>query len=115
MELNRNPKNYFAEVEQSSFSPANVVPGMSYSPDKMLQARIMSSPDAHRYRVGVNYESLPINQPKCPVHTYHRDGAMRFDENGGGTPNYEPNSFGGPKQDPRYIEVPYEVHGPAAR
>jgi catalase len=115
MELNRNPKNYFAEVEQSSFSPANVVPGMSYSPDKMLQARIMSYPDAHRYRVGVNYEALPINQPKCPVHTYHRDGAMRFDENGGAAANYEPNSFGGPKQDPRYIEVPYEVDGPAAR
>jgi catalase len=115
MELNRNPKNYFAEVEQSSFSPANVVPGMSYSPDKMLQARIMSYPDAHRYRVGVNYESLPINQPKCPVHTYHRDGAMRFDDNGSGSANYEPNSFDGPKQDPRYIEVPYEVNGPAAR
>lgn len=115
MELNRNVDNYFTEVEQASFSPANVVPGMSYSPDKMLQARIMSYPDAHRYRVGVNYESLPVNAPKCPVHHYHRDGAMRFDANGGATVNYEPNSFGGPKEDPRYQDVPYAIHGDAAR
>jgi catalase len=115
MELNRNPENYFAEVEQSSFSPANVVPGIGYSPDKMLQARIMSYPDAHRYRVGVNYESLPINRPKCPVHTYHRDGAMRFDDNGKAAPNYEPNSFGGPVEDHRYLDIPYAIQGDAAR
>ncbi len=115
MELNRNPENYFAEIEQAAFSPSNVAPGMSYSPDKMLQARLMSYPDAHRYRVGVNYESLPVNKPKCPVNTYHRDGAMRFDGNNGGKPNYEPNSFGGPKEDHRFIEVPYKVSGDAAR
>ena len=104
MTLNRNPMNYFAEIEQSAFSPVNIVPGMGYSPDKMLQARLISYPDAHRHRMGVNYESLPVNKPKCPVHTYHRDGHMRFDDNGGASPNYEPNSFGGPTQDPRYME-----------
>ena len=115
LELNRNPENYFAEVEQAAFSPANIVPGMGFSPDKMLQARIMSYPDAHRYRVGVNYESLPVNRPLCPVHTYHRDGAMRFDGNAGAAPNYEPNSFGGPQQDPRFNMVPYAIAGDAAR
>ena len=115
MELNRNVENYFMEVEQASYSPANVVPGMGYSPDKMLQARIFSYPDAHRYRVGVNYESLPVNAPKCPVNHYHRDGAMRFDANGGATPNYEPNSFDGPKEDPRFRELSYAVNGAADR
>ncbi len=115
MELNRNPSNYFVEVEQAAFSPSNVAPGMGYSPDKMLQARIMSYPDAHRYRVGVNYESLPVNQPKCPVNHYHRDGAMRFDANGGNSPNYEPNSFGGPKEDHKFVEVPYRISGDAGR
>jgi catalase len=115
MELNRNPSNYFVEVEQAAFSPSNVVHGMSYSPDKMLQARIMSYPDAHRYRVGVNYESLPVNQPKCPVNHYHRDGGMRFDANGANTPNYEPNSFGGPVQDSKYVETPYKITGDAGR
>src|SRR5882724_2842397 len=77
MELNRNPKNYFAEIEQGAFSPVNIVPGMGYSPDKMLQARLISYPDAHRYRLGVNFEGLPVNKPKCPVHSYNRDGFMR--------------------------------------
>jgi catalase len=81
----------------------------------MLQARILSNTDAHRYRLGVNYESLPVNRPKCPVHHYHRDGSMRFDANGGATPNYEPNSFGGPKEDPRYKEPPLRISGDAAR
>ncbi|MDA5194730.1 catalase [Govanella unica] len=115
MELNRNPENYFAEVEQSSFSPANVVPGISHSPDKMLQLRIFSYADAHRYRLGVNYESLPVNKPRCPVNTYHRDGAMRFDDNYGGAVNYEPNSFGGPVEDPRVVEPPFKLNGDAAR
>ena len=84
VELNQNPVNYFAEVEQSTFSPANQVPGIGHSPDKMLQFRIASYADAHRYRLGVNYEALPVNSARCPVHTYHRDGAMRFDGNGGG-------------------------------
>jgi len=115
-ELNRNPVNYHAEVEQAAFNPVNVVPGMGYSPDKMLQARLISYPDAHRYRIGVNYEALPVNKPRCPVHTYNRDGAMRFDDNGGAAPNYEPNSFGGPKQEPRFVERPLALSGePAAR
>ena len=103
-ELNRNPKNYFAEIEQSAFEPRNVVPGMGFSPDRMLQGRLISYPDAHRYRLGVNYEALPVNQPKCPYATYHRDGFMALGDNGGNGPNYEPNSFGGPKEDPRYKE-----------
>ncbi len=115
LELNRNPDNYHAEVEQSSFSPANVVSGISHSPDKMLQFRIFSYADAHRYRLGVNYESLPVNKPRCPVHTYHRDGAMRFDGNYGGAVNYEPNSFGGPVENPAVKEPPLRVAGDADR
>jgi catalase len=115
MELNRNPKNYFAEIEQAAFSPVNIVPGMGYSPDKMLQARLISYPDAHRYRLGVNFESLPVNAPKCPVHTYNRDGSMRFDENGGSGPNYEPNSFGGPVEEHRFIERRYSTSGEVGR
>ena len=115
MELNRNPENYFAEVEQSSFSPANVVPGIGHSPDKMLQFRTFSYADAHRHRVGVNHESLPVNKARCPVHHYHRDGAMRFDGNGGGAVNYEPNSVGGPKEDPRFKEPPLKISGDADR
>jgi catalase len=115
MELNANPKNYFNEVEQAAFSPVNIVPGMGYSPDKMLQARLISYPDAHRYRLGVNFEGLPVNQPQCPVHTYNRDGFMRSDDNGGDAPNYEPNSFGGPKEDHRYLEYPSTIAGDAGR
>jgi catalase len=115
VELNRNPENYFAEVEQASFSPANVVPGISHSPDKMLQFRIFSYADAHRHRLGVNYESLPVNKARVPVHNYYRDGAMRFDENGGGSVNYEPNSFGGPVEDPAFKEPPLPVSGAADR
>jgi catalase len=116
LELNRNPENYFAEMEQSAFSPSNVVPGISFSPDKMLQARILSYPDAHRYRLGVNYESLPVNCPHAAqVHTYHRDGAMRFDGNGGASVNYEPNSFGGPVEDPHLKEPPLKLSGEVDR
>ena len=115
LELNRNPENYFAEVEQASFSPANVVPGIGHSPDKMLQFRIFSYADAHRYRLGVNHESLPVNRPRCPVHTYHRDGPMRFDGNQGGAVNYEPNRFGGPAEDPKFKEPPLRIFGDADR
>jgi catalase len=115
MELNRNPRNYFAEIEQAAFSPVNIVPGMGYSPDKMLQARLISYPDAHRYRLGVNHEALPVNAPRCPVHTYNRDGAMRFDDNGGPGPNYEPNSFGGPVGDHKYVERRYSTSGEVGR
>lgn len=113
LELNRNPENYFAQIEQAAFSPGNVVPGVSFSPDKMLQARIFSYSDAQRYRLGVNYESLPVNRPKCPVHNYHRDGTMRFDGNGGASVNYEPNSFCGPKEDPSFREPPLKINGDA--
>lgn len=116
MTLDRNPENYFAEIEQAAFSPVNILPGMGYSPDKMLQGRLISYPDAHRYRLGVNYDALPVNQPKCPFHTYHRDGTMRFDGNGGNAPNYEPNSFGGPQEDNRYVETAHNTaDGPVAR
>ncbi|MBW4026075.1 MAG: catalase [Acidobacteria bacterium] len=115
MTLDRNPENYFAEVEQAAFEPRNVPPGMGYSPDKMLQARLISYPDAHRYRIGANYDSLPINKPQCPFATYNRDGAMRFDGNGGSSPNYEPNSFGGPTENPAYKERPKQVSGSVAR
>lgn len=113
--LDRNPENYFAEVEQAAFEPKNVVPGMGYSPDKMLQARLISYPDAHRYRLGVNYDSLPVNKPQCPVMHYSRDGAMRFDGNFGSAPNYEPNSFGGPAEDPAYKERARTITGSVDR
>lgn len=114
MELNRNPSNYFAEVEQAAFAPSNIVPGISYSPDKMLQARIFSYADAQRYRLGVNYQKLPINRPRAAkVNNYQRDGFMRFDDNAGGAPNYEPNSFGGPQQNPAFKEPPLKISGDA--
>ncbi len=113
LELNRNPENYFAEVEQAAFEPSNLPPGMGASPDKMLQARLLSYPDAHRYRIGINYTSLPVNKPKCPMHTYHRDGQTRFDGNAGGAVNYEPNSFGGPTEDPSAKEPPLRISGDA--
>jgi len=113
--LDRNPENYFAEVEQAAFEPRNIVPGMGFSPDKMLQGRLISYPDAHRYRLGVNYDSLPVNKPQCPFATYNRDGAMSFDGNGGASPNYEPNSFGGPTQDAAYRERPRTISGAVDR
>jgi len=117
LELNRNPLNYFAEVEQAAFAPSNVVPGISFSPDKMLQARVFSYADAHRYRLGVNYERLPVNAPKATkvANTYQRDGAMRFDDNGGAGPNYEPNSFDGPVENHDYDEPPLKISGYADR
>ena len=115
LELNRNPRNYHAEVEQAAFSPANIVPGIGHSPDKVLQSRIFSYADAHRYRIGANYQSLPVNAPRCPVFNYQRDGAMRFDTNGGTGPNYEPNSFGGPKECPAFAELALPLSGDAAR
>ncbi|MBB4267393.1 catalase [Roseospira visakhapatnamensis] len=115
LELNRNPENYFAEVEQAAFTPANIVPGIGHSPDKMLQMRIVSYGDAHRYRLGVNHQSLPVNAARCPVHTYQRDGAMRFDGNGGGSVNYEPNSAGGPVEDPSVKDPPQAIGAVADR
>ncbi len=116
LEMNRNPENYFAEVEQSAFSPANVVPGISFSPCKMLQARIFAYADAHRYRLGANYELLPINRPHATeTNNYQRDGYMRCDDNRGASVNYEPNSFGGPTADPAYSEPPLKISGDADR
>ncbi|HVJ54785.1 MAG TPA: catalase [Aliidongia sp.] len=117
IELNRNPDNYFAEIEQAAFSPSNIVPGIGFSPDKVLQARIFAYADAHRYRLGTHYEALPVNAPKCPVHHYHKDGSMRFFRNGTGNADayYEPNSFNGPVQDPSYAEPPLPLSGDAAR
>ncbi len=117
VELNRNPDNYFAEVEQAAFSPSNVVPGIGFSPDKMLQARIFAYADAHRYRLGTHYEALPVNTPKCPVAHYHKDGAMRFFQNDTGNADayYEPNSFGGPTEDPSVAEPPLRISGDADR
>jgi catalase len=115
LELNRNPDNYFAEVEQAAFEPGNMPPGMGASPDKVLQARLMSYPDAHRHRIGIQYAALPINKPLCPVNTYHRDGQARFDGNGGGSVNYEPNSFGGPVENPSAQEPPLRIRGDADR
>jgi catalase len=116
MVLNRNPENYFAEVEQAAFSPANFVPGIAASPDKMLQGRLFAYHDAHRYRLGPNYHLLPVNRPKgVKVQNYQRDGFMRFDSNGGGDPNYYPNSFGGPEPDITAAEPAFEVSGKAAR
>lgn len=113
MELDRNPENFFAEVEQSAFNPANVVPGISFSPDKMLQARLFSYGDAQRYRLGVNHHLIPVNAPRCPFHSYHRDGQMRVDGNHGGTLGYEPNSYGEWQEQPDFREPPLSVEGAA--
>jgi catalase len=116
MVLNRIPENYFAEVEQSAFSPANFVPGIAASPDKMLQGRLFSYHDTHRHRLGPNYHLLPVNAPKAAImNNYQRDGFMRVDNNGGGGPNYYPNSFGGPEPDPSAGEPSFDTIGKAAR
>jgi catalase len=115
LELNRNPENYFADIEQAAFEPSNIVPGIGFSPDKMLQGRIMSYADAHRYRIGVNYASLPVNRPLNEVQTYHRDGNMRSDGNFGGQVNYEPNSVDGPVEDKKFLEPPLKISGDADR
>lgn len=112
VELNEVPDNYFQDVEQSAFAPANIIDGIGFSPDKMLQGRILSYPDAHRYRIGVNYESLPVNRCPFATNNYHRDGSMRFDGNGGSTPNYRPNSFDNIVQDEHYKGEPYELQDP---
>lgn len=116
MVLNRNPENYFAEVEQAAFSPGNFVPGVGPSPDKMLQGRLFAYHDAHRYRVGANYTLLPVNAARAArVNNYQRDGSMRSDDNGKGSPNYYPNSFTGPQPDPLAAMPPVDLAGIAAR
>ncbi|MDD2455057.1 MAG: catalase [Kiritimatiellae bacterium] len=113
MELNRNPENYFAEVEQAAFNPTNIVPGIGFSPDKMLQGRLFSYGDAQRYRLGVNHHLIPVNRPRCPFHSYHRDGSMRVDGNYGGTLGYEPNSYGEWQEQPEFREPPLKINGDA--
>jgi catalase len=109
LELNEVPKNYFAEVEQAAFAPAHVVDGIDYSPDKMLQGRLLSYPDAHRYRLGVNYEQIPVNRCPYAVNNYERDGLMRVDGNGDSNPNYFPNSFDNIRPDEKYKGLPMEL------
>lgn len=110
-ELNRNPDNYFADVEQAAFSPANIVPGIGFSPDKMLQARLFAYADAQRYRLGVNHHQIPVNKPRCPFHSYHRDGMMRVDGNQGSTLHYHPNSYGEWEDNPDVMDPPLKIEG----
>ena len=112
-ELNKNPENYFRDVEQSAFNPASVVPGISFSPDKMLQGRLFSYGDAQRYRLGVNHHQIPVNAPRCPVNSYHRDGQMRVDANAGSTIGYEPNSYGEWQEQPEFKDPPLPLAGAA--
>ena len=113
LELNKNPENYFADVEQAAFNPANIVPGIGFSPDKMLQGRLFSYGDAQRYRLGVNHYLIPVNRARCPVTGYHRDGQMRVDDNYGATLAYEPNSYGEWQEQPEHKEPPLELEGAA--
>ncbi len=112
-ELNRNPNNFFADVEQSAFAPSNLVPGIGVSPDRMLQARLFNYADAQRYRLGTNYQQIPVNAARCPVHSNHRDGIGRVDGNYGSLPHYEPNSFHQWQQQPDYREPPLKIDGSA--
>lgn len=114
MTLDRNPENFFAEIEQSSFEPANMVPGIGPSPDKMLLGRLFSYPDAHRYRIGTNYLQLPVNRPVAEVHSYNKDGAMRY-LHSGNQPVYAPNSYGGPVADPSFADPTWQVSGEIER
>ena len=109
LELNRNPENYFAEVEQSAFNPMNVIDGIGFSPDKMLQGRLFSYRDAQNYRLGVNHGQIPVNRPRCPFHSYHRDGMMRTDGNNGSAIGYEPNSYGEWQDSPEMKEPPLKL------
>lgn len=113
-ELNRNPENYFSEVEQSAFNPASIVPGIGFSPDKMLQGRLFSYGDAQRYRLGVNHHQIPVNAPRCPFHSYHRDGQMRTDGNKGATIGYEPNSYDEWQEQPDFKEPSLKLKGAAS-
>ncbi len=113
--LNRNPENYFADVEQAAFAPSAVVPGLGFSPDRMLQGRLFAYADAQRYRLGVNYHQIPVNKPTNGVRHYHRDGATRIDGNGGGAQNYHPNGFDSVGQRDDGAESPYALSGVLAR
>lgn len=115
--LDRNPENYFNDIEQIAFSPANMVPGIEASPDKMLQGRLFSYTDTHRHRLGANYAQIPVNCPMATVKmsTYTRDGPMRVDNRQGGAPNYFPNSFDGPHECPSAIQTKFTLTGDVVR
>ncbi len=113
--LDANPDNYFAQVEQATFNPAHMVPGLCISPDRLLQGRLLAYADAQRYRVGTHHAALPVNRPRAPVHTYHADGAMRLDVPPRTDAYYEPNSFGGPRPDRQHAEPALPLSGDAAR
>ncbi|MBB5429682.1 catalase [Paraburkholderia sp. CNPSo 3155] len=115
-ELNRNAENWFADVEQAAFNPANVVPGIGFSPDRMLQGRLFSYGDAQRYRLTVNHHQIPVNSPRGTRHynSYHRDGLLRVDGNQGGTTSYNPNTRGAWLDQPDYSEPPLSIEGTAA-
>ena len=112
-ELNRNPENFFADVEQSAFAPSNLVPGIGASPDRMLQSRLFNYADAQRYRLGTNYQQIPVNKARCPVNSNHRDGIGRVDGNYGSLPHYEPNSFNQWQEQPQFREPPLKITGDA--
>lgn len=112
-ELNRNPENFFADVEQAAFAPSNLVPGIGASPDRMLQSRLFNYADAQRYRLGTNFHQIPVNKARCPVHSNHRDGIGRVDGNYGGLPHYEPNSYGQWQEQPEFREPPLKIRGDA--
>ncbi|MFA8436818.1 MAG: catalase [Marinifilaceae bacterium] len=114
LELNDIPDNYHADVEQAAFAPSNVVDGIGLSPDRLLQGRILAYPDAQRYRLGVNYEQIPVNSPVCPVYHHQRDGLMNVDGNGGDSPNYYPNSFGDIEADAAYKVPPMKLDSDVA-
>ena len=115
--LNRNPSDYFGDIEQAAFSPSNFVPGIYTSPDKMLQLRLFSYDDTHRHRLGTNFHQIPVNRSKCPLHNYQRDGFMNMGmpANESPAPNYYPNSFNGPTPDKQFTPPSIDVHGMAAR
>lgn len=114
--LNKNPENFFAEIEQAAFSPANFVPGIEPSPDKLLQGRLFSYPDTQRHRLGANYALIPVNCPYSgKITNYQRDGTMRVDGNGAGKPNYSPNSRSGAVADLQLTEAPIVMHGNSGR
>jgi catalase len=115
--LDRNPQNFFAEIEQAAFSPSTFVPGIEPSPDKLLQGRLFSYPDTQRHRLGANYAQIPVNCPYStkPVNNYQRDGQMRIDGNGSSTPNYSPNGRGGPVADSKASEIAEPLRGSTGR
>lgn len=114
-ELNRNPENYFQDVEQAAFNPTNIVPGIGFSPDRMLQGRLFSYGDAQRYRLGVNHYQIPVNKPRCPFQNYHKDGLMRVDGNNGSKITYEPNSYNEWRESPEYAEPALALSGAVDR